>query len=496
MESVSIERLIELESRKRAKLLLFCYLKSRTMKITLSKTINPSSSKIVLFKKIEEIKSVFPKDALKHLEAELKNKKSIIDLSKFDKKAFAIQVGKNGNNTNEGLRKTASDIIKGYKGKIQLVGEGVNSAAFLSMIEGLVLSNYAFDEYQKDKEDKIEEIQVVGSKLKEKNIQELLKVLAANYQARNWVNEPVNKLTTERYIQDIKKIEETGATVEIFRKSKIQSLNMGGILAVNQGSLEEPALAIVEWKPKNAKNKKPVVLVGKGILFDTGGINIKTGDFMTDMKADMGGSAAVLGATKAVAENKLPIHIITLVPITENRINGKEIVPGDVITMHNGKMVEVLNTDAEGRLVLGDALSFAKKLKPELVIDAATLTGSAFRTSSHHGGIVMGTDESSINAMKIAGEKTYERLIELPMWEEFEESLKSNVADINNLGAGPGQAVCAGFFLKNFIDYPWLHLDIAGPAFIPSNMTYRKKGGTGFGVRLLYQFLKDKFELN
>lgn len=466
------------------------------MILSLSKSIKPSLSKIFLFKKPEDLKTLLSKEEFKFLSKELENEESTVDLSKFGKSVFAIQVGKNGSATQEALRKEASKIIKKLKGDVQVIENTVNAPSTLALVEGLLLANYAFDGYQSKKHKGVESLEIIGSKVKAKDINSLNNLISAVVQARDWVNEPVNKLTTDTYIQDIESLKEFGATVEVFRKSKIQSLNMGGVLAVNQGSLEEPAFAVVEWKPKNAKNKKPVVLVGKGILFDTGGINIKTGDFMTDMKADMGGSAAVLGATKAVASNQLPIHLITLVPITENRINGKEIVPGDIITMHNGKTVEVLNTDAEGRLVLGDALSFAKKMKPLLVIDAATLTGSAFRTSSHHGGIVMGNNSEGIQAMQSAGEKVYERLIELPMWEEFEDSLKSNVADLNNLGAGPGQAVCAGFFLKNFVDYPWIHLDIAGPAFIPSNMTYRKKGGTGFGVRLLYQFLKDKFELN
>jgi leucyl aminopeptidase len=244
----------------------------------------------------------------------------------------------------------------------------------------------------------------------------------------------------------------------------------------------------VNGNQKKSKNQKPIVLIGKGVLFDTGGINIKTGDFMTDMKADMGGASAVLGTLKTIASQDLPIHVIVLTPITENRINGKELVPGDIIKMLSGKTVEVLNTDAEGRLILADSLTFAKGLNPLLVIDTATLTGSAYRITGNHGAVIMGTDEKNIKALKKAGEEVYERLVELPMWEEFEETLASNVADITNLGSSEGQAVCAGFFLKKFIDYPWIHIDIAGPAFRNKEHFYIPKGGTGFGVRLLYQF--------
>lgn len=463
------------------------------MNIKLTDRVNKSNPIVFLFKKEEDALSFLSVSEKKFFLKEAKKDKSCIDLSNLSSSKFLIKVGKRGNENKEKLRQAAVQIGNKIEGKVQV--KGGDKQSVLSFCEGLILNHYTFDKYLSGKSKGDIDVALVDSTVKPKEVKELTKTLSATLKARDWVNEPVNKLTTEAYLKEIKNLKKSGASVEVFRKSKIQSLNMGGILAVNQGSYDEPALAIIEWKPKQVKNSKPVVLVGKGILFDTGGINIKTGDFMTDMKADMGGSAAVIGATKAIIENELPVHLITIVPITENRINGKEIVPGDVIKMHNGKSVEVLNTDAEGRLVLGDALSFAKKYKPELVIDAATLTGSAFRTSSHHGGVVMGTDQKAISAFKEAGEKVYERLVELPMWGEFEESLNSSVADINNLGAGPGQAVCAGFFLKNFIDYPWVHLDIAGPAFIPSKMTYREKGGTGFGVRLIYQFIKDRFEI-
>ena len=466
------------------------------MKIQLSEKHNLAFPQILLFKKSEDLKEFLSKTEFNYLLKPVNDGKKVVNLSILGKTKYAIYYNKSKDNALEEVRNSVADLASVIKGEIEVVSVKVEKDAILSLIEGIGLTDYKFDKYLTSESREKLVVNVLNSKLKLKDLSKLKNLLSAVFSARDWVNEPVNKLNTDTYIKNINKLKTLGVTVDVFRKSKIQSLNMGGILAVNQGSLEEPAFVAIEWKPKNAKNSKPVVLVGKGILFDTGGINIKVGTGMTDMKADMGGSAAVIGAIKAVASNKLPIHLITLVPITENRINGKEIVPGDVITMHNGKTVEILNTDAEGRLVLADALSFAKKYKPELVIDAATLTGSAFRTTGHHGGVIMGNDPTSISDFKNSGEKVYERLVELPMWGEFEDSLKSEMADLNNLGAGPGQAVCAGFFLKNFIDYPWVHLDIAGPAFIPGKMTYKQKGGTGFGVRLLYQFLKDKFEIN
>jgi leucyl aminopeptidase len=466
------------------------------MKIQLSEKHNSEIPQFLLYKKSEDLKEFLSKTEFNFLNKKVNDNLKVINLSVLGKSKYAIKYDKSKENDFEEIRNSVSDLGSILNGEIEVVSIKVDKDVVLTLVEGVALTNYKFDKYlTKDVREKLV-INVLNSKLKTKDLLKLRNLLSAVFSARDWVNEPVNKLDTDTYLKSINKLKSIGVTVEVFRKSKIQSLNMGGIMAVNQGSLEEPAFVAIEWKPKNAKNSNPIVLVGKGILFDTGGINIKVGNGMTDMKADMGGSAAVIGTIKAVASNKLPIHLITLVPITENRINGKEIVPGDVITMHSGKTVEILNTDAEGRLVLADALSFAKKYKPELVIDAATLTGSAFRTTGHHGGVIMGTDEESITGLKEAGDKVYERLVELPMWGEFEESLKSEMADLNNLGAGAGQAVCAGFFLKNFIDYPWVHLDIAGPAFIPSKMTYKHKGGTGFGVRLLYQFLKDKYEIN
>lgn len=465
------------------------------MKIQLAEKASKSVTQFLLFKKDSDLEGLLSKTEFAFLLDERKKEKKLINLSVFGKLKYAVKIDKKQSEFIEEIRRSTSNLGTILKGTVQVHPVKIEKEIVLAFLEGMALTNYSFNKYlTKEKPERLL-IKVLGSKLKEKDIVGLQNVLSAVFSARDWVNEPVNKLNTDTYLKSINKLKSFGVTVDIFRKSKIKSLNMGGVLAVNQGSLEEPAFVSIEYKPKNAKNKKPVLLVGKGILFDTGGINIKVGTGMTDMKADMGGSAAVIGAMKAVASNNLPIHLITLVPITENRINGKEIVPGDVITMHNGKTVEILNTDAEGRLVLADALSFASKYNPELVIDAATLTGSAFRTTGHHGGAVMGTDQDSINGLKDAGNSVYERLVELPMWGEFEDSLKSEMADLNNLGAGPGQAVCAGFFLKNFIDYPWVHLDIAGPAFIPGKMTYRQKGGTGFGVRLLYQFLKDKFEI-
>lgn len=463
-------------------------LKIQLMDVSISKKEPSKGDKILLITEKKGLKNILDADELKLANKELKEE-DFVNLStpKYSKLLFLLK-----EKNLEQNRKLGAKAVKFIDNAFLL--DYTNSVEVVkSFLEGVMLKDYHFEKYKSKKEEKQKKLSIYSKVFKTANISELELITQAVFQTRNWVNEPVNQLDTTKFVNDIKSLKRIGVSVEVLKKSKLKSLNMGGILGVNQGSNEEPALVKSEWKPKHAKNKKPIVLVGKGVLFDTGGINIKTGNFMTDMKSDMGGAATVLGALIAVAKMNLPIHLIVLTPITENRINGNELVPGDVITMHNGKTVEVLNTDAEGRLILADALSFATKLNPELVIDAATLTGSAFRITGHNGGVIMGTSQKNIKSFKKIGDEIFERLVELPMWEEFDDTLKSDVADLNNLGTGEGQAVCAGFFLKNFVDYPWIHLDIAGPAYRGSSSTYLPKGGTGFGVRLLYQFLKDNF---
>lgn len=211
------------------------------------------------------------------------------------------------------------------------------------------------------------------------------------------------------------------------------------------------------------------------------------------MKSDMAGAAAVVGVMHALAKNNIPLHVVGLIPATDNRPGGRAFAPGDIITMYSGKTVEVLNTDAEGRLILADALCFAKKYKPELVIDLATLTGSAVRAVGKEGMVMMGNAaEETRQQLKIAGEKVYERLVEFPLWEEYQKQLESDMADIKNIGSADAGAITAGKFLEYFTDYNWIHLDIAGTAFLPTPDTYRGKNGTGSGVRLLYQFLTSQ----
>jgi len=404
--------------------------------------------------------------------------------------------GEAGYRQSESSRKAGSDFYdllrKEKSESVQLVRLS-NKNDTLNFLEGILLSSYTFSKYKKKKEDYLpDEIYFLDDNIGDQDIGELKVLIEAVFNTRNLVNEPLSSLNATRLSEEIEKMgSEAGFTVEVFNKKKIEALRLGGLLAVNRGSVDPPTFNILEWNPEDPKNLKPVILVGKGVVYDTGGLSLKpTRKSMDYMKSDMGGGAVVAATIFAIAKNKLPLHVIGLIPATDNRPDGNAYVPGDIITMYDGTTVEVRNTDAEGRLLLADALSYAKKYEPSLVIDVATLTGSASVIAGKHAMIAMGNSPENMQKMKQAGESVFERLIEVPLWEEFSESLKSTVADLNNLGDREGQTSVAGKFLEHFTDYPWIHLDIAGVAYYHEKDSYRPAGGTGFGTRLLYNFLK------
>lgn len=374
-----------------------------------------------------------------------------------------------------------------------------SSKNILLVTEGIILRNYSFDKYKTENKSENEiTLHLIDENVSESQIQELYNLCHSVFIARDLVNEPVGKLSSVdlgNKVVEFAKI--FGYKAEVYGKQKIESLKMGGLLGVNQGSIDPPTFSVLEWKPENAINEKPYIIVGKGVVFDTGGVNLKTPPGSMDtMKCDMGGAASVIGTISALALNKLPIYVIGLIPSTDNRLNGNTIVPGDVLTMHNDKTVEVMNTDAEGRLILADALSFAQKYMPELVIDLATLTGNAAIALGSFGTVGMGTASTeTLKQVQEAGEIVNERVVWFPFWSDYDDLIKSDVADIKNVGGRDGGAITAGKFLAHFIDYPWIHLDIAGPAFITSADSYRPVGGTGVGVRMLYQFFKNIINL-
>ncbi|MCC6371038.1 MAG: leucyl aminopeptidase [Bacteroidia bacterium] len=402
---------------------------------------------------------------------------------------------------NEQLRRhgaTVADAINAHKGKEIYIYNQTNAPHLsLAAAEGIALANYQFIKHKPSaakQKNTLESIIIANTKIDTEKISELNIVVDATLKARDLVNEPVNVLNATALANSFKHMgKEAGFDVEIYNKKKIQQLKMGGILAVNAGSVDEPTFTIMEYKPKGAVNKHPYVLVGKGVVYDTGGLSLKpTPNSMDLMKCDMAGAAAVGCAMYAIAKAKLKVHVVALVPATDNRPGFNAFAPGDVITMMDGSTVEMLNSDAEGRMILADALHFAKKYKPELVIDMATLTGAAAAAIGTFGMVGMGTaDKKQKEKIIQSGLNVHERIAEFPFWDDYSDLMKSDIADQKNIGGPAAGSITAGKFLQKFTDYPYYHLDIAGPAFLSAKDNYKTKGGTGYGVRFFFELMKN-----
>lgn len=373
----------------------------------------------------------------------------------------------------------------------EIEGTAEQKRAFL---EGLILSSYNFDKYLKEKQSFKISVTISDSAISAQSLKELQSITTSVGMVRSMVNEPVNKLNALSFASLAEEMaEKFGFETKVLHQEEIKSLKMGGLLGVNQGSVTPATFNIFTHKPANAVNEKPLVLVGKGVMFDTGGYSVKVGGNMVGMKSDMAGGAAVLGTVAALAMNEVPYYVIGLVPATDNMISGNALVVDDIITMMDGTTVEVLNTDAEGRLVLADALTYAKKFSPELVIDMATLTGASVAITGSFGVAMAGNTQENMNKLMIAGDTVYERLVQLPFWKEYDKLLKSNVADLKNIGGPIGGATTAAKFLEHFTDYPWIHLDIAGASYLDSKSSdYKQQGATAVGVRLMYQFIQNQ----
>jgi leucyl aminopeptidase len=386
--------------------------------------------------------------------------------------------------------------LKHNKLQLLFLGTGLTEpeAFGIALGETPILSNYFFKPYaQEKKPPTLGEINIITDLAEaESAINYGVEVAEATCIARDLVNEPPNILTAvelARRIQDFG--EAYNLAVTVMDKAAIEHEKMGGLISVNLGSEVPPTFSIIEWKPAHPKNDKPIVLVGKGVTFDTGGISLKPPNSMLDMKADMGGAAAVVGTMVAQAKLQSDYHVIGLIPATDNRPGKNAYLPSDVITTYDGSQVEVINTDAEGRIIMADALTWAKRYDPAVVIDLATLTGSAVIAVGSIGIPMMGTaNRVTMDRLMEAGQATYERLVELPLWKEYMDHLKSDVADLKNVGGREAGAITAGKFLEHFAEFPWIHLDIAGPAFLDSSSSYRPKNGTGVGVRLLSEFIR------
>lgn len=432
----------------------------------------------------------------------VRDKEGYVHINSYFKHTYIIRTKDTGNlaRTKEELRRTAFSlrnlIRSNNHSELVITSANAFTGAIETFTEGLVLSIYSFNRYKTKKDgeskNKYPSRLLLYGDVKEQEIAWLTEITDAVYFARDLINEPVNHLNAVGLANEIKKKgESAGFRAEVLNKAKIETLKMGGLLAVNKGSVDPPVFCILEWKPEKKLNLKPVVLVGKGIVYDTGGLNIKTGDHMDNMKGDMAGAAAVLGVLYTTAKTGVPLHIVGLIPATDNRPGGNAYTQGDIITMHNGMSVEIGNTDAEGRLILADAISYASRYKPELIIDIATLTGSAAMTFGNQAIAMMGNAEKKFfSLLEESGYEVYERVARLPFWEEYGELIKSDIADIKNTGAREAGAITAGKFLEHFTEYPFIHLDIAGTGSLKKDDFYRLKGGPGSGLRLLYEFLK------
>ncbi|MBL7777843.1 MAG: leucyl aminopeptidase [Chitinophagales bacterium] len=420
----------------------------------------------------------------------------------FEGKSISIvkvEENKLGHKTLEAARKAGHAINKflnGKKIKTASVYSSIDNTITAAFAEGVVLSNYEFLKYKtKNKTEKSLSALHIDQRNADKNtLAQITNTATAVFFSRTLVNEPLSYLTATQLSKEISVAgKKYGFKVTVFDKKKIEQLKMGGLLAVNKGSVDPPTFTILEYKPAKYKNKKPIVLVGKGVVYDTGGLSLKpTPNSMDMMKCDMAGAATVAGTFVSAALNKLPIHLIGLIPATDNRPGGNAYVPGDVITMMSGLNVEMLNADAEGRMILADALHYAKQYKPELVFDFATLTGAAKAAAGSVVTPIMGTASDAAKGLLAAsGMAVYERLLELPLHDEYGDMIKSEIADIKNIGGPEAGAITAGKFLEHFTDYPWMHFDIAGTAYLTHEDAYRGKYGTGVGVRLLTHFLKN-----
>ncbi|MBD3401482.1 leucyl aminopeptidase [candidate division GN15 bacterium] len=310
--------------------------------------------------------------------------------------------------------------------------------------------------------------------------------------ARRLSATPANDLTPKKYAKEAQRLaKEFGFSCTVLDEKAIAKEKMGGVIAVGQGSAEPPRFLILEHKGRNDK-QAPIVLVGKGVTFDTGGISLKPSLNMHEMKQDMTGSAVVLATLVTAARLGVKRNIVGLIPATENMPSGTAIKPGDIITMRKGKTVEIINTDAEGRLILADALDYANKYKPQAVIDIATLTGACLFILGYAGAPFVGNNSKLTDLIREAAANTAERVWEMPLWDDFKQAMKSDIADLVNSGGRPAGTLTAAGFLSNFVgDWPWAHIDIAYMDMEPKGTPYTPKGASGFGVRLLVDVLAN-----
>ncbi|GER94551.1 leucyl aminopeptidase [hot springs metagenome] len=357
-------------------------------------------------------------------------------------------------------------------------------------IEGGLLSLYRFEKYKKSENDKeIKTVSILGID-KDIPVKWLQTVVSAVNFAKDLVNTPSNDMTPTILSKVAESLSGKKIKVKILEKKDIEKEGMGAYLSVSKGSNEPPKLIVIEYR---GEKRKPLAIIGKSITFDSGGISLKPAEGMEKMKYDMSGGASVLAIIKAASELELPVNIVGILPATENLPGGSASKPGDIVKTITGKTIEIINTDAEGRLTLADAIGYAiKYYKPEVIIDIATLTGACSIALGNEAIAMMGNNNALMEKLKKASDDTYERVWQMPLYDEYKDYIKSDVADIKNSGGKNGSLVTAGYFLREFAgDTPWAHLDIAGTAWNDKDKPYMPKGATAIGVRLILNFLKE-----
>lgn len=372
------------------------------------------------------------------------------------------------------------------------------------MVEGAVLGGYEFRQYRTVEDDHRKgptRLTVIAARANPlRDLEEGVKRGRASAEAtwlvRDLCNHPSNVMTPSRVVQEARAVaRERGVKLKVLERRDMERLGMGALLGVARGSHEPPKFVILEYvgTGRTGRDAGPIVLVGKTITFDTGGISLKPAENMEQMKADMTGGAEVLATVRAAARLRLPLHVLGLLPATENMPGGRAIKPGDIVKTLSGKTVEVQNTDAEGRLILADGLAYATRYKPRAIIDVATLTGACIVALGRHAIGMFCNDEALKRRIQEAGETAGERVWDMPLWQEYFEQLKSDVADMRNIGGRPAGMITAAMFLSKFVgDFPWVHLDIASTDWGDSERPYLPKGPTGIGTRLLLQYLLNE----
>jgi leucyl aminopeptidase len=390
--------------------------------------------------------------------------------------AIALKAAKGLN-----LKSMVSTLVWGAKG---LKAEEAAQA----IAEGSLLADYDFDVFKTKKEEKKVDSLIILTDKKAGVDKGTVLAEAAKY-VRDLVNFPAAVVTPDYLGKEALKLRDKKTKVKVYGLKEIKKLGMNALLAVSSGSMQEPKFILIEYKGGGKK----VALVGKGITFDAGGLNIKPTRYIEEMKQDMAGAGTVLGVIKAVQKLKLKVNVLGIIPTCENLLGGKAYKPGDILTAYNKKTIEVTNTDAEGRLILSDALSFAEKKNPTAIVDIATLTGAVVSALGYWATGLLSNDEELVRKLIKAGKESGERVWQLPMWDDYKDLVKSDIADVMNSHPGHDAGVIeGGMFLSNFIEkVPWAHLDIGGTAWFKENKFYFSKGGTGVGVRLLVRFLEN-----